>query len=54
MPVTTGKDNKGCFVRWGNSGKKYYYRCGNLIARARAKKKAEVQARAIYSSGYND
>ena len=53
MPVTTGKDSKGCFAKWG-SQKKYYYRCGNVIARARAKKKAEVQARAIYSSGYND
>ncbi len=51
MPVTTNKDNKGCFAQWG-SQKRYYYKCGDNAARERAKKKAETQARAIYSSGY--
>lgn len=52
MPVTTNRDSKGCFSRWGTSGKKYYYKCGDSVARERAKKKAEKQARAIYSSDY--
>jgi len=52
MPVIISLDSKGCFVRWGKSGKKYYYKCGSKVARERAKLKAEKQARAIYSSGY--
>jgi len=51
MPVTTSKDKRGCFARWG-SQKKYYYICGDSASRERAKKRAEKQARAIYSSGY--
>lgn len=46
MPVTTGKDNEGCFARWGNQ-KKYYYKCGNDKERAKAKAKAQRQGRAI-------
>ena len=52
MPVTTSKDNKGCFSRWGSSGKKYYYKCGDSAARERAKLKASKQGSAAYASGY--
>lgn len=51
MPVTTGKDSKGCYAQWG-SQKRYYYTCGNKRARERAKKKAERQGRAIRAAGY--
>ena len=50
MPVKTGTDSKGCFARWGRSGKKYYYTCGNTTARESAKKKAAEQGRAIQAS----
>lgn len=50
MPVMTGKDSKGCFARWGKSGKKYYYKCGNTVSRESAKEKALKQGRAIYAS----
>lgn len=47
MPVQTGKDNKGCFARWGTKGKKYYYICGNKTSREKAKDKALKQGQAI-------
>ena len=49
MPVMTGKDSQGCFARWGQQ-KKYYYKCGNVTARKRARAKAERQGRAVRSS----
>lgn len=52
MPIRTGKDKKGCWAKWGKTGKKYYYKCGNKIAKARALKKAEAQRTAIFSSGW--
>jgi len=52
MPVKTGKDNKGCFAQWGNSGKKYYFECNNPVERAKARTKAEKQSKAIRASGY--
>lgn len=51
MPVHTGKDSKGCFAQWG-SKKKYHYKCGDMAARKRAKKKAAAQGSAAYSRGY--
>jgi len=48
MPAQRGKDKKGCFWRWGSSGKKYYYKCGDKAASTRAKKKANIQGRAIH------
>lgn len=51
-PIRHGKDSKGCFAQWGNSGKKYYYKCGDKDARDRADSKAQGQARAAYASGY--
>ena len=52
MPTKLGKDSKGCFARWGSSGTKYYYTCGDNASRNRAKDKADKQGRAVYSSGY--
>lgn len=39
MPTHTGKDSKGCFAQWG-SGKKYYYKCGDVKAKVAAIGKA--------------
>ena len=52
MPKIHGKDKKGCFVKWGRSGKKYYYKCNNKSAKKKAERKASKQASAIYASGY--
>jgi hypothetical protein len=47
MPLQISKDEQSCYVRWGDQGHKYYYKCGNIIARKNAKKKALAQATAI-------
>lgn len=47
MPLQVGKDEQSCFVRWGDQGHKYYYKCGNVMARKNAKNKAMAQAVAI-------
>lgn len=44
MPINTGKDKEGCFVRWGQNGSKYHYTCGDEESRKVAKKKAIAQA----------
>lgn len=43
MPVVLGKDSEGCFARWGKSGAKYHYECGNRDDMKEAKKKAIAQ-----------
>jgi hypothetical protein len=52
MPTQTGQDTQGCYARWGNHGKKYYYKCGDKAARERAKDKADAQGRAAHAHGY--
>lgn len=52
MPVHRGKDAKGPYYQWGDSGKKYHYEAGNKSSRENAKKKAERQGRAARASGY--
>jgi hypothetical protein len=47
MPVRISKDSDGCYARWGQEGKKYYYECGNANERAIAKDKAQKQGIAI-------
>lgn len=58
MPYITGKDKEGCYIKWGESGKKYHYTCGDEESRDRAKAKAQKQAIAITISEnfetYND
>jgi hypothetical protein len=51
MPTRFGKDKTGCYARWG-SGKKYYYKCGDKSARARAKARADKQGAAAHAGGY--
>jgi hypothetical protein len=47
-----GRDEKGCYVKYGESGKKYYYPCGNQEAKQRAEERALKQARAMFAAGY--
>lgn len=47
MPVKRGKDSKGAYYQWGDSGKKYHYTAGDDESRKRAKSKAEKQGRAV-------
>lgn len=47
MPLINGKDSTGSYYKWGNTGKKYYYKTGSKRSRELAKKKAMKQARAI-------
>lgn len=49
---TASRKRAKCFVKWGKSGKKYYYTCGNAASRARAVAFAKAQQAAIFSSGY--
>lgn len=44
MPLQTGKDTEGCFIKWGDQGAKYHYICGDEQSREAAKKKAITQA----------
>lgn len=50
MPLQTGKDEKGHYARWGDSGKKYYFNPDNKTSRSTAKKKAMEQGSAIHAS----
>ena len=52
MPVHRGKDKKGPYYQWGESGKKYYYESGDPDSRKKAKQKAEKQGQAAHASGY--
>ena len=52
MPVRFHKSGTRCYAQWGSRGAKYYYKCSSTTAKARAKKKADAQARAAYVSGY--
>ncbi len=52
MPVHRGKDSKGPYYQWGDSGKKYHYETGKKASRDRAKERAERQGRAARAHGY--
>jgi len=49
MPIKRGFDSKGCFYQWG-SQEKYYYKCGDEVARQKAYDKAREQEIAIISN----
>jgi hypothetical protein len=51
-PVHRGKDGKGAYYQWGDSGKKYHYEAGKKKSRETAKQKAEKQGQAARASGY--
>ena len=44
MPVHKGRDSRGAYYQWGQSGKKYRGRG--------ARTRAERQGRAAYANGY--
>ncbi|HWB89493.1 MAG TPA: hypothetical protein VG872_09855 [Acidimicrobiia bacterium] len=52
MPVHRGKDGKGPYYQWGESGKKYHYESGDKRSRERAKDRATKQGQAARASGY--
>ena len=52
MPVHRGKDSKGSYYQWGDSGKKYRYETGDDKSRKAAKAKATKQGQAAHASGY--
>lgn len=52
VPVRRGKDSKGPYYQWGDSGKRYYYTAGDKGSRSTAKSKAEKQGRATRAAGY--
>ena len=54
MPVDTGSDSKGCFAKWGDSGKKYYYPCGDKAGLKKAKDKASQQGQTAKTSGFTE
>lgn len=47
MPLMYGKDNEGCYVKYGKQGHHYYYKCNSDIAKENAKQKAIAQGVAI-------
>ncbi len=51
MPINTGRDEKGSFIRWGEQAK-YYYDPNDMRSYVRAKERAIRQMKAIYSNGY--
>lgn len=54
MPINRcSKDGKPGF-RFGTTGTCYTYTTGNDASRARAKKKAQTQERAIRASGFKE
>lgn len=56
MPVERGETTRNgeriCYYQWGEEGHKYYYECGNELARKRAKARASKQEAAAHASGY--
>lgn len=52
MPVHRGKDGKGPYYQWGESGKRYHYESGDKRSRERAKDRATKQGQAARASGY--
>jgi hypothetical protein len=54
VPVHRGKDSKGPYYQWGESGKKYHYESGDKESRDEAKEKARRQGRAAHAAGYRD
>jgi hypothetical protein len=47
MPLKKGKDSEGCYVKWGDQGHHYYYRCNSNKEFEDAKKLAIKQGVAI-------
>jgi len=54
MPVQFGRDAKGCWARWGGSGKKYRFPCASRRGKAVAARKAGAQGAAVKRSGWRE
>lgn len=54
MPIKSGKDTRGVYVRWGTRGKKYYYTPGDDASRKRAEGRAKKQERAVRATGWEE
>lgn len=52
MPVHTGKDSKGNYAQWGDSGAKYYYKDGDEASKKDAMDKAAKQGAAAHANGF--
>ena len=52
MPINRGRDTHGCYYRWGQHGKKYYYQSGDKVSREGAISLAVKQGRAAHANGY--
>jgi hypothetical protein len=52
MPVRRGRDRKGPYYQWGDSGKRYRYTAGDAGSRDRAKRQATRQGQAAHAHGY--
>lgn len=50
MPVQNKIDENGHYLRWGNSGKKYYYNPQNISSKKRARSKVLNQMKAIFAN----
>lgn len=54
MPVQKATKNGKPGYKWGKSGTVYIYTPGDEESRKRAKKKAEKQGKAVYSTGWRE
>lgn len=54
MPIHRVVKNGKPGFQWGNHGKVYTYKSGDIKSRRSAKAKAEKQAIAIYQKGYRE
>ena len=52
MPIKQGKDVKGYYYRWGNHGKKYYFRRGDERSKLQSYIRAWKQSEAAHANGY--
>lgn len=48
------EDPKKNHSKWGDTGKKYYFQGKNKKSQALAKRRANNQGRAIYSTGWRE
>jgi len=52
VQTVNGKKVVRCFWQFGQSGKKYYFKCGDKAASKKAKAKAVEQQSAAYAGGW--
>jgi hypothetical protein len=52
MPVHRGRDRRGPYYQWGESGRRYYYTSGDTSSRNRARHQATRQGQAARARGY--